>query len=240
MKSLLMRRLAVVLAVTCLLIPAWSYASRVLVHFVADFNQTGNGYAADFLAKGGVFVVQGPPGVFKVTIDGAGDGLLNVAENGFQQPGVLTGILDEPAYNSAIDLSFNATPSGSISDLVVSLIDDNGGGMIDLTFEDDDGGKLLVDGVSLPLNGGGTNSGATGPISVWLSLKGSLLNVNSWQVTVTDDFGTQVASGFLPLTGPLSLAKIRFIRPGGAANGGLWTMDDLVISSPIDPGAVVK
>lgn len=239
MKSPVMRRLAVVLAVACLLIPAWSFAGRVYVHFVADFDQASSTDTADLLAKGGVFVVQGPPGVFTVTVDGAGEGILKVADNGFQQPGVLTGILDKPAYDSEIDLSFDVTPSGSISDLVVSLIDDNGGGMIDLIFDDDDGGKLVVDGVSMPLNGGGTNSGTMGPISVWLNLKGSLLNVNSWQVTVTDDSGTQVASGFLPLTGPLSLAKIRFIRPGATANG-LWTIDDLVISSPLDPGAVVQ
>ncbi|GEM_PF-2128554 len=239
MKSPVMRRLAVVLAVACLLIPAWSLAGRVYIHFIADFDQASGTDAADFLAKGGVFVVQGPPGVFDVTVDGAGDGILNIAENAFQQPGVLTGILDDPAYDGQIDLTFDVTPSGSISDLVVSLIDDNGGGMIDLIFDDDDGGKLIVDGVSMPLNGGGTDSGAMGPISIWVNLRASLLNVNSWQVTVTDDFGTQVASGLLPLSGPLSLGKVRFIRPGSAANG-LWTMDDLVISSPLDPGAVVK
>ena len=240
MKSLVMRRLAVVLAVACLMIPAWSLASRVYVHFVADFDEiVGGGDIADLLAKGGVFVVQGPPGLFDVTVDGAGNGILNIAENGFQQPGLLTGVLGQPAYDDQIDLSFTVTPSGSISDLGVSLIDDNGGGMIDLTFDDDDGGKLLIDGVALPLNGGGTDSASTGPIHVWLTLRGSMLNVNTWQLSLTDDFGTQTASGYLPLTGPLSLAKVRFIRPGGAANGA-WTMDELMISSPFDPGAVVK
>ncbi|MFT7465231.1 MAG: hypothetical protein ACI9EF_003596 [Pseudohongiellaceae bacterium] len=242
MKSFVLRRLSVALAVACLVIPAWSLATRALLHFVADFDQqiSGGTDTPDFLAKGGVFVTQGPPGVFDIALDGTGEGLLVVGENVFQTPAVLTGELDEPAYNSIIDVEFILDPAGPVSGLVVSFVDDNGGGMIDLEFEETDGGKVNIGGHSLVLSGGSTNdTGDVGPLHFALCFKSTLLNVNTWQLTLTNGLSSQAVSGFLPLTGPLSLAKVKLLRPGSSEKG-TWTMDDLVIASPFDTSLVVQ
>jgi len=239
MKSAATRRLLTALVVVCLLVPAWSMAGRVIFHFVANFNvKIDPGVdipPPDFEAKGGTFAVQGPPNLFDIVVDGTGEGVLLVFENVFGTPGTLIATLNDPAYDSIIDMDVMMTPSGSISDLIISLIDDDNGGMIDLEFDDEDGGKIIVDGESVQIGSPGESAAAMGDIAVSFRLKASLFNVNTWSVTVSGSFGTHKFSGFLSPTGPLSLAHVKFIRPGNTTGGG-WALDDLVVSSPSSGG----
>lgn len=230
------------MAVVCLLVPTWSLATRVIYHFVADFDATvdpGSEAPPEFEAKGGTLTVQGPPNIFDIVVDGSGAGAVIIAENPFGMAGTLTGSLDEPSYDSVIDIDVLLTPGASVSELTVALIDDNGGGMIDLEFDDEDGGKIIVNGQTVHISSGGEGSGPIGPITVGMHLTASMLNVNSYTVTVSGSFGSHEFSGFLPLSGPLSLAKVKFVRPGNVA-GGTWTMDNLVVSSPIQGGLVAN
>lgn len=207
---------------------------RTVLHFLADFDPHGSGWAAqeEFLAKGGKIVVSGPPDVFATDLQAPGQGVLTVGENPFGSAAILTGTLDEPVTANQLDFDMDLSAVGDLSDLVVSFVDDDGGEMIDVTFDDDDGGVLHVGGQTVPFDPEGLDPGA-GSFHLDLRLKQHLFGMRSWSLTLTGAFGVQTLQGFLPGVGALSLERVRILRPGNT-RGGSWELDDLIVSSPVD------
>lgn len=223
------------LAVLALLIlVAFVGPPRAKVLFLADFNPVAgdpNG-ADEFLAKGGKIVVVGPPDVFHVASAGLGEGVLTVGENAFGAPAVLTGKLDQPAQGAQLDVSLEMTSNAGLSDLVVAIVDDDGGEMIDITFDDQDDGLVQVGGQVAAFDPGGADPGS-GSFHVEVKFKQHLFGLRSWKVILSGAFGVQQFQGFVPGLGSLNIDKLRVVRPGNS-RGGSWVLDDMIVSKPLD------
>jgi hypothetical protein len=225
------RVFATVLGLLLLSVPASSLFLRDIIHFYSDFNSLqsqgpGPGGNDTIFAFGGEIAFEGPPGVFDLDLSGP-DGVLTIGENAMPLNASMVVELEEPTHENVVEIGFDLTMLGGPSPLVVALSDDDGGGMIDMVFEDD--GSVTIGSANMELDGALGSS--VHEMHVLIVLRQALLGVKTWDVVITGPNGSQSLGGVAGTVGPLSLSEFRVVRPG-LARSGSWTLDDLVISSP--------
>ena len=226
-------RLLAALALCLLAATATPAFVRNVVHFFADFDSSPQGPGSDqkFEAKGGEFMVQGPPNVFDLDLRAGGDSVLVVGANPFGLPAIMTASLDEPTEQAMVKVETELTPVDGVSDLSVTMIDDNSGGMIDLEFHDDGTVKIGPYVDVIDLTGQGQNADVT--LFVTVVLRDPLVGAKTWQVTLNvPGVFLKTYTGVILTPGPMSLSQVRITRPGPTAVAGTWEVDDLLVTSP--------
>ncbi|RKY21136.1 MAG: hypothetical protein DRQ55_05325 [Planctomycetota bacterium] len=223
------------LALVLLGLPASSMWLRDIVHFYSAFNayvphSAGGSGPGSILVLGGGVEFSGVPGVFDLDLSGT-DGVLIIKENAQALPAQMMAHLDQPAVAGQINVSFDLGMLNGPSGLVVFVSDDDGGGMIDLVF--DDQGRLRV-GASSVIELTGAPGSSEYALHADLMLRQGLLGMNTWMLSLRTPNGTVVRSGVLSSVGPLSVGGVGVTRPG-LSSGGTWRMDNLLVTSPV-PG----
>jgi len=223
------RRLAAWLSLGLLAAVALAAGATPIVNFFADFNDAsvqGPGTDKSFHVFGGTAIVHGPQEVFEIAFTQPGDGELQVIENTGIDPSALDCELVVPAMAKRIDVSWAMRFEGVPTALEVRFDDVGDTGVLDVIF--DDQGNVIVNGTpwDLPLLAGEQE------FAVHLALESHVLGLKLWTLTLTGPTQSATYGGTLALP-TLNLSKIHLVRLplSGGATGGVWFMDDLLVSS---------
>jgi len=238
-------RLVLLIAVLCLVSPLAAWSSRFVIHFAADFDIVpGREDSSDALdPKVGSIGFDGGESMFETVLDGSGEGVLVVSDNGLVGEGRLVATLDPAYHGSEVRIRASITPQTLDSTFIVRAEDADDGTMIDIDWS---GTGLGVNG-NIPGGGGGGSAdddpGATLlPYEVGVAydmvvtLRFPFIGPATYELELDSANGHSESSGTLDgIDAEFELDRLLLVRPADAGPG-VFVVDDVIVDSTELPG----